>query len=110
MSHVRARCLWAAAIAFAGLAALPGPAVAHCLDTGGRGLAAAPAAETLSDWTDGCMATAGVGSPARARSLAVAAPAAAKTGTLTEVGHEPLMNRGMNAAIAVHGHYAYIGS
>src|ERR687895_2154492 len=29
---------------------------------------------------------------------------------LREVGHEPLMNRGMNAAIAVHGDYAYIGS
>jgi hypothetical protein len=33
-----------------------------------------------------------------------------KTGSLTEVGHEPLQNRGMNAAIAVHGNYAYIGS
>jgi hypothetical protein len=26
------------------------------------------------------------------------------------VGHEPLMHRGMNAAIAIHGDYAYIGS
>jgi hypothetical protein len=34
----------------------------------------------------------------------------AKTGSLTQVGHEPLMNRGMNAAIAIHGDYAYIGS
>jgi hypothetical protein len=33
-----------------------------------------------------------------------------KTGSITQVGHEPLMNRGMNAAIAVHGDYAYIGS
>jgi hypothetical protein len=33
-----------------------------------------------------------------------------KTGSLTQVGHEPLMNRGMNAAIALHGDYAYIGS
>ncbi len=33
-------------------------------------------------------------------------PAAA----LKQVGHEPLMHRGMNAAIAVHGDYAYIGS
>jgi hypothetical protein len=33
-----------------------------------------------------------------------------KTGSLTQVGHEPLQNRGMNAAIAVHGDYAYIGS
>ena len=33
-----------------------------------------------------------------------------KTGSIEQVGHEPLMNRGMNAAIAVHGDYAYIGS
>ena len=29
---------------------------------------------------------------------------------LKQVGHEPLMHRGMNAAIAGHGDYAYIGS
>jgi hypothetical protein len=33
-----------------------------------------------------------------------------KTGSLSQVGHEPLQNRGMNAAIAIHGNYAYIGS
>ena len=33
-----------------------------------------------------------------------------KTGEVKQVGHEPLMNRGMNAAAAVHGDYAYIGS
>jgi hypothetical protein len=26
------------------------------------------------------------------------------------VGHDPLLNRGMNAAIAVYGHYVYVGS
>ena len=31
-------------------------------------------------------------------------------GSFELVGHEPLMNRGMNAALAVHGDYAYIGS
>ena len=31
-------------------------------------------------------------------------------GKLELVGHEPLMNRGMNAALAVHGSYAYVGS
>jgi hypothetical protein len=41
---------------------------------------------------------------------ATAAPSKEKTGSLTQVGHEPLMNRGMNAAIAIHGDYAYIGS
>jgi hypothetical protein len=29
---------------------------------------------------------------------------------IEQVGHEPLMNRGMNAAIAINGDYAYIGS
>jgi hypothetical protein len=41
---------------------------------------------------------------------ATATGQSAKTGSLRQVGHEPLMNRGMNAAIAVHGDYAYIGS
>lgn len=31
-------------------------------------------------------------------------------GSFTQVGHEPLMNRGMNAALAVHKNYAYVGS
>jgi len=33
-----------------------------------------------------------------------------RTGSFNLVGHDPLMNRGMNAAIAIHGDYAYIGS
>jgi len=33
-----------------------------------------------------------------------------RPGSFTQVGHEPLMNRGMNAALAIHGDYAYIGS
>jgi hypothetical protein len=41
---------------------------------------------------------------------AVAAKPPPKVGSITQVGHEPLMNRGMNAAIAIHGDYAYIGS
>jgi hypothetical protein len=41
---------------------------------------------------------------------ATAAPSKEKIGSLTQVGHEPLMDRGMNAAIAIHGDYAYIGS
>jgi hypothetical protein len=31
-------------------------------------------------------------------------------GSFELLGHEPLLNRGMNAAIALHGDYAYIGS
>ncbi|HEX5859694.1 MAG TPA: hypothetical protein VFY91_16435 [Microbacterium sp.] len=47
--------------------------------------------------------------------LALPAAAAAagpppKTGSLAEVGHEPLMNRGMNAALAVKGDFVYVGS
>jgi len=38
------------------------------------------------------------------------AGASATPGSVKEVGHEPLLNRGMNAALAVHGNYAYIGS
>jgi len=41
---------------------------------------------------------------------ATAPPKKEKTGSLTQVGHEPLMSRGMNAAMAIHGDYAYIGS
>jgi hypothetical protein len=33
-----------------------------------------------------------------------------RTGSLEQLGHEPLMKRGMNAALAIHGDYAYIGS
>ncbi len=39
----------------------------------------------------------------------VAGSAAAK-GELKQIGHSPLNNRGMNAALAVHGDYAYVGS
>lgn len=38
------------------------------------------------------------------------ADAAEAPGKFEQVGHEPLGNRGMNAALAVHGDYAYIGS
>jgi hypothetical protein len=36
--------------------------------------------------------------------------AADPKGSFELVGHEPLLYRGMNAAIAVHGDYAYVGS
>jgi hypothetical protein len=46
--------------------------------------------------------------------LALPAIAAAQSkepaGSFRQVGHEALMSRGMNAALAVHGDYAYIGS
>jgi hypothetical protein len=37
-------------------------------------------------------------------------PPPAMPGAFEEVGHEPLMMRGMNAALAVYGGYAYVGS
>jgi len=42
--------------------------------------------------------------------LPAVAEAAPRFGSLREVGHEPLVKRGMNAALAVHGRYAYVGS
>src|ERR671914_721036 len=50
--------------------------------------------------------------------VALALPAAAvgkerskrRAAEIEQVGHEPLMNRGMNSAIAINGDYAYIGS
>lgn len=33
-----------------------------------------------------------------------------RSGSFELVGHDPLMNRGMNAALAVHNGYAYVGS
>src|SRR5687767_9395649 len=33
-----------------------------------------------------------------------------ETGSFELVGHSPLNNRGMNAALAIHGDYAYVGS
>jgi hypothetical protein len=47
---------------------------------------------------------------AAALMLLLPATATGKAGAVRQVGHEPLMDRGMNAAIAVHGNYAYIGS
>ena len=34
----------------------------------------------------------------------------ASTGSFELIGHTPLLNRGMNAALAVYGNYAYVGS
>ena len=39
-----------------------------------------------------------------------ATPSPVRTGSFTQVGHEPLLNRGMNSALAVHGDYVYIGA
>jgi hypothetical protein len=47
----------------------------------------------------------------RQRAAAEPVPRASSfPGKLELVGHDPLLNRGMNAAIAVHGRYVYVGS
>ena len=49
--------------------------------------------------------------PAAARQqVELPAPAAPSPGSFELVGHDPLLSRGMNAALAVHGDYAYVGS
>src|SRR5919108_2806243 len=61
----------------------------------------------------GLVAVAGIGGILLAVSLTrPPAPAAAPAppGRLELLGSDPLLNRGMNAALAVHGDYAYVGS
>jgi hypothetical protein len=62
---------------------------------------------SISAWSKALVAIAAVMLVLPAAAMAAPPP---KTGSLTQVGHEPLMDRGMNAAIAVHGDYAYVGS
>ncbi|MGH2946323.1 MAG: LVIVD repeat-containing protein [Solirubrobacteraceae bacterium] len=124
MTHSRVRPVCAAAIAVAAVAVSPGPAGAHPVDCVSGALATAPHADWLAGWTaeDGCTSAADSDArPAAAASEGTdnVAPAAStakldarkrKTGSFRQVGHDPLMSRGMNAAIALHGDYAYIGS
>jgi LVIVD repeat len=128
MSHRCVRAVCVVAFAFAALALSPGSAGAHPADcAGASALTTAPTAVTFADWSVDCMYEAAAdsdiapapGATHGAESLALASSAAepaafkvtkGKTGELTQVGHEPLMSRGMNAAIAVHGDHVYIGS
>ena len=48
--------------------------------------------------------------PANTRDRTFQSILPAASGSFELVGHEPLRNRGMNAALAVHGNYAYVGS
>jgi hypothetical protein len=51
--------------------------------------------------------------PGAASTAAAAPPGSAIPGTannFTQVGHDPLYNRGENAALTLYGHYVYIGS
>ena len=103
MTQRRVRQVCVATIATASVGVLPGTAAAHCV--GPEGLTASPTAERL-DWSNGCDAVQSFGvAPAVS-----AAPPSLGGGGFKQVGRNPLMRRGMHAAIAIGGDYAYIGS
>jgi hypothetical protein len=106
MTYTRARRVGVAAIAFAAVALLPGSAGAHPADCTSA-LAQAPTTDRFADW-NGCGSAATWRADARPSKRARVAHG--ERGSLRRVGHEPLRNRGMNAAIAIHEDYAYIGS
>jgi hypothetical protein len=114
MGITRLRGLVVAAAACAAVALVPGSAGAHPVDCDSGPLAAAPTAERFSsDWTaaNGCTIAPADRSAEVGMAQAAPAPVAApRSGSLRQVGRNPLMNRGMNAAIAVDGDYAYVGS
>jgi hypothetical protein len=101
--------------ALAAMAALPAAAPAHPVDCSGANLEQAPSGERYIDWgggSDGCVTAASEKASVRAAAAPANSSAAGDRpqGSFKQVGHEPLRNRGMNAAIAVHKDYAYIGS
>jgi hypothetical protein len=112
------RCACAAVVAFGAIALLPATAGAHPADcAGASAFTSEPVAVTFSDWTVDCSHGAVLRGAADADTFASNTAAPTRPGAeqptdgrLKQVGHDPLMNRGMNAAIAIHGDYAYIGS
>jgi hypothetical protein len=117
------RYVSAAAIACAAVVLLPASAGAHPGD-GQCPITAvvtapstewfAPSGSCLDAATSRGVAGRTAAAPARTGTTRLvsfgSAPQSPATGSLTQVGHEPLLNRGMNAAIAIQGDYAYIGS
>ncbi|HKG63595.1 MAG TPA: hypothetical protein VKB28_06000 [Solirubrobacteraceae bacterium] len=101
--------------ALAAIAALPAAASAHPVDCRGFELEAAPSGERYIDWgggSDGCVTAASEKASVRDAAPPMNSFAAGDRpeGSFKAVGHDPLRNRGMNAAIAVHRDYAYVGS
>jgi hypothetical protein len=119
MTHIGVRHVCAGVIACALVALLPAGAAAHPVDCDDTVLSKAPT-EPFADWVSGASActdasrdfsgSAGTSDRAAHRAVAASRPGRSATGALKQVGHERLLGRGMNAAIAVHGDYAYIGS
>jgi hypothetical protein len=123
MSRIRVHAVCFATVICGAFALAPASAGAHPRDcaAGTSVITPAPSADLFNDWTGeerGCLAAPASGSiaaqaasdAAQASDATAAAPAQPAPGSFTQVGHNPLMNRGMNAAIAVSGDYAYIGS
>src|SRR5688572_3619683 len=109
--HKRRAC--AAAIAFAAIAFVPAASAgAHSAACDDTALTKAPAAERFEDWGSSSCRNASVATTVDETAAPAAASAASgeRKGTFKQVGHEPLLDRGMNAALAVQGDYAYIGS
>jgi hypothetical protein len=97
------RCRWSVVAGLLLLAALPQGAGAHDGHFHGRdpgGWRVSPAIEGFP----------GLPMPVPAGSRAAARAAQAAPGSITLVGHNALLNRGMNAGLALHGNYAYVGS
>src|SRR3954454_18123358 len=105
MTLTRVRHVGAATIAVAAVTLLPGTAGAHPVDCDSGPLAVAPTAERFSsDWTasNGCTVPSAsrTESDALASSMARPVPLADRgAGSFKQVGHEPLLDRGMNSAI-----------
>src|SRR5829696_1112244 len=103
MTNRRIRLACAAALALAAAMTLAASAAAHpidCDDPSAR-LAGWPA-----DWAAGDQCRVASGGPQTARTARTARPrisAAAMSGRLGQVGHNALLSRGMNAAIALNG-------
>jgi hypothetical protein len=63
-----------------------------------------------SAWCKALATVVAVGLVLPAAGAAESKSKGSKGTSITQVGHEPLMDRGMNSAAAIHGDYAYIGS
>jgi hypothetical protein len=118
MSHTWVRAACAAAVACVTVALMPAAAGAHpgdgqCSITA---MLTAPSADLFTT-PEACVSAPPASDGAGDVRLASYTPEQArfddrarKTGSIKRVGHEPLLGRGMHAAIALNGDYAYIGS
>jgi hypothetical protein len=107
MTHRRVRLVCASAAALAAVFLLPAAAGAHPSDCDDTVLTTAP---TGADWGYGSACGGPRPTAPYQATHPTSRPAHGKRGALKQVGHEPLLGRGMNAAIAVQDDYVYVGS